>query len=221
MLTARMLEHLAGAAEDMDGLVLDVGANLGSYVLPLAKVYTGLDFVCFEPQQPVFEQLLRNVRENELTNVVAHALALAEAAGSCRAVLPDYDKERNIGAFSLDPQVLENDYEVRTTGQTQQVELRTLDSFDYDRVRMLKVDVEGMELSVLKGAARTLERSGFPPILFEAWRWKSWYSQRRLELIAWIESWGYQVHSLGAFANLAQHPNYARVLPMTELVAGS
>jgi FkbM family methyltransferase len=184
--------------------VIDVGANLGTYTLPLAKFYPGLEFVCFEPQLPVCDLLRKNVALNQLGNVVAHALGLSDVAQRVATTLPDYETEPNIGALSFDAEVQANDYELKTRGEPQSVELRTLDSFDFRDVRLIKVDVEGLELAVLKGSQETLARNGFPPILFEAWTWKPWYAERRRTLVAWVEALGYRVQSFGAFNNLAR-----------------
>jgi FkbM family methyltransferase len=209
MVTAGVLAALAPMTEDVRCRVLDIGANIGTFVLPLAKVYGSATFECFEPQLPVLELLRRNIEVNQLTNVVTHSVGLSDQAASTVATLPNYNTERNIGAFSLDAEVQANDYEVETRGEQQTIELRTLDSFGYRDVGMLKVDVEGMELSVLRGGEQTLRDNGYPPILFEAWTWKAWYAERRRQLISWVEGLGYRVESFGMFNNLAQHPSRA------------
>jgi len=206
--TASALQHLAPTTEEVHGTVIDVGANIGTYTLPLAKTYPALEFVCFEPQLPVYELLRKNIELNQLKNVVTHALGLSDSAREVTAILPAYDLEPNIGAFSLDREVQLHEYEVKTHGETQTVQLRTLDSFDFREVRLLKVDVEGLELEVLRGARQTLVQNDFPPLLFEAWTWKSWYAERRRSLIDWVEALGYRVQSFGAFNNLAQHPRH-------------
>ena len=199
-----MLQGLGATPGDVRGRVIDVGANIGTYTLPLAKFYPALEFVCFEPQVPVCELLRKNVELNQLSNVVTYALGLSDSAQRVATTLPDYETEPNIGAFSFDAEVQANDYEVKTRGEPQSVELRTLDSFDFRDLRLLKIDVEGLELAVLKGSQETLARNGFPPILFEAWTWKPWYAERRRDLIAWVEALGYRVQSFGAFNNLAR-----------------
>ena len=209
--TAAALQSFATRTEDVRGRVLDVGANIGTYALPLAKTYPALELVCFEPQLPVCDLLRKNVELNQLHNVVTHALGLSDSAGEVTVTLPDYNLEPNIGAFSLDPEVQIHEYEVKTRGVTQTVQLRTLDSFDFHEVRLLKVDVEGLELAVLRGGQQTLAKNGFPPILFEAWTWKPWYAPRRGELIAWVEALGYRVQGFGAFNNLARHPASRRM----------
>jgi FkbM family methyltransferase len=210
--TAAALQSLATTPEAVRGRVLDVGANIGTYTLPLAKTYPALEFVCFEPQLPICDLLRKNIELNQLENVVTHAIGLSDSAREVTVTLPDYDLEPNIGAFSLDDEVQVHEYEVKTQGQMQSVELRTLDSFDFREVRMLKVDVEGLELAVLRGGRQTLVQNGFPPILFEAWAWKPWYAERRRDLIAWVEALGYRVQSFGAFNNLALHPLGAAIM---------
>jgi FkbM family methyltransferase len=133
-----VLQGLGARPEDVRGRVIDVGANLGTYTLPLAKFYPGLEFVCFEPQLPVCDLLRRNVALNELGNVVVHAIGLSDVARQLATTLPDYETEPNIGALSFDAEVRANDYEVKTRGESQDVVLRTLDSFDLRDVRLLK-----------------------------------------------------------------------------------
>jgi hypothetical protein len=50
----------------------------------------------------------------------------------------------------------------------ERVEVRTLDSYGIQNIAFIKMDVEGNELSVLKGARETIVRSGNPKILFES-----------------------------------------------------
>ena len=213
--TASALQRF-GTTPEVRGTVLDVGANIGTYSLPLAKTYPALHFVCFEPQLPVCELLRKNIELNQLNNVVTHAIGLSDSPREVTATLPDYNLEPNIGAFSLDAEVQVHEYEVKTRGAAQTVELRTLDSFDFRDVRMIKVDVEGLELAVLRGSQQTLVQNGFPPILFETWTWKPWYAKRRRDLIAWVESLGYRVQSFGAFNNLALHSRHELIVAPSE-----
>jgi FkbM family methyltransferase len=210
--TAHALQSLGATPGDVRGKAIDVGANLGTYALPLAKTYPGLELVCFEPQLPICELLRKNVELNQLRNIVAHAIGLSDSPRQVSSTLPDYELEPNIGAFSLDAEVQAREYEVKTQGETQTVELKTLDSFSFRDVRIIKLDVEGLELAVLQGGQQTLVQNGFPPLLFEAWAWKPWYAERRQKLLAWVEALGYRVQSFGQFNNLAMHPAHGSSL---------
>jgi FkbM family methyltransferase len=181
-----------------DGIVLDIGANLGSYSVPLALDFPQLEFHAFEPQRVIFYQLCANIVINRLDNVYSHNYGLSSHTGKLSVVMPEYCTDQNIGGFSLDDEVRneEGDW-LLNAGKTEDVELKTLDSLDYNNVRLIKIDVEGLELEVLKGATQTIIKNGYPPIIFEAWTYKPWYMQKREELFNFIESLGYAIDSFG------------------------
>jgi hypothetical protein len=118
--------------------------------------------------------------------------------------MPDYASEGNIGAFSIDKEVRENEYECKTEGAKEPLVVFTLDSGAHKNVRLIKIDVEGHELEVLKGAKKTIKDNNYPPIIFEAWTWKPWYQEKRKELFDYLEGLGYEIQQLGQ-NNLATH----------------
>jgi FkbM family methyltransferase len=185
-------ELLAGHTE---GIVLDIGANLGSYVVPLARHHAHLQFEVFEPQRIVYYQLCANIFLNRLSNVYAHQFGLSNEQRVTSYVLPDYSAENNIGAFSIDFDTRAKDYEVKTEGYTERMRIIPLDSMQYEKVRLIKIDVEGHELSVLLGAEHTLRENNYPPIIFEAWTWK--FPEKRQALFAHLQSLGYEITEIG------------------------
>lgn len=181
-----------------DGTVLDIGANMGSFTIPLAFYNPQYTFTAFEPQRRVYYQLCANIGLNKLNNVLAHNIALGQERTAFVIDVPDYDQEPNIGAFSLDKEVREHDdYLCKTKGYKQKIDVLTLDSMCIKDIRLIKIDVEGMELDVLKGAVDTLHANKYPPILFEAWTVKDWFLPRRQELMDWLADVGYEVTSFG------------------------
>ena len=50
-----------------------------------------------------------------------------------------------------------------------EIEIRTLDSYQFENVGFIKIDVEGYEENVLRGGIGTIIRHNYPPILFECW----------------------------------------------------
>ena len=177
------------------GIVLDIGANLGSFTVPVAKAHPHLQFHSFEPQRIIYYQLCANVFLNRLDNVYCYQYGLSDAEWAEPLVMPDYEKESNIGAFSVDPAVREKDYEVRTEGATEFINCVKLDLLKLTNVRLIKIDVEGHELEALSGAYETLQTNSFPPIIFESWTWK--FPEKRAKLIAYLEDLGYEITNMG------------------------
>jgi FkbM family methyltransferase len=178
-----------------DGIVIDIGANLGSYIVPLAKQHQHLQFEAFEPQRIVYYQLCANTFLNQLSNVYAHNVGLSNEQRITNYVLPNYAEETNIGAFSIDFDTRLKDYEVKSEGVTERMIIIPLDSMQYEKVRLIKIDVEGHELQVLQGAEHTLRENNYPPIIFEAWTWK--FPEKRQAVLAHLENLGYTITEMG------------------------
>jgi FkbM family methyltransferase len=193
-----------------DGLVLDIGANLGTFCVPLAQKIPQLKFHAFEPQRIVSYQLCANIIINSLDNVYTYELALSNEHASVDLAMPDYTAETNIGAFSIDKEVRGNEYECKTVNTTDRIDLVPLDYLAFDNVRLIKVDVEGHELEVLKGGIETIKANDYPPIIFEAWDWKPWFQEKRKTLFDYLEGHGYKIEQLGN-NNLAWHTKHGEI----------
>jgi len=189
------------------GIVLDIGANLGSYCIPLAKKHPHIKFEAFEPQRIVNYQLCANAIINGLENVYSYEAGLSDKEESIELVMPDYTAEGNIGAFSINKQVRENEYECQTKGQTDKIHLTKLDDLTFGKILLMKIDVEGHELEVIKGGIETIKRDNYPPIIFEAWTWKPWYQEKRTALFDYLRGHGYNIIELGQ-NNIARHPKH-------------
>ena len=190
-----------------DGQVLDIGANLGTFCVPLAQKIPALKFHAFEPQRIIYYQLCANTIINSLDNMYTYEAGLSNQEADIELEVPDYTAETNIGAFSIDKEVRENEYECKTSGGKEKIILMTLDSIGFENVRLIKLDVEGHELEVLQGSIETIKANNYPPIIFEAWTWKPWYQEKRKALFEYLESYGYEIEQLGD-NNLAQHPKH-------------
>ncbi len=123
--------------------VVDVGANIGYYMLYLARRVGATGAVCcLEPEPENFVELARNVERNGLTNVRALPVAAGAADGEA-SLLPGING------------VIESE---RESAGSLTVPLRSLDSLLPGPVDLLKIDVEGYEGHVLAGAAGLLAR---------------------------------------------------------------
>ena len=190
-----------------DGLVLDIGANLGTFCVPLARKTPKLKFHAFEPQRIIYYQLCANTIINGLYNIECHHFGLSNDRNVLLLDVPDYATETNIGAFSIDKEVRKNEYECKTTSTKEAITIFPLDEGGYKNVRLIKIDVEGHELEVIKGGIETIKANNYPPIIFEAWTWKPWYQEKRKALFDYLEGHGYKIEQLGD-NNLAQHPKH-------------
>jgi FkbM family methyltransferase len=137
-------------------LVVDVGANVGIYMHALAK--RGAVVEAFEPQPWCVSVL----RAYAAANPRVHVHAAALGAGDARAALrvPIVDGRLLRGSASL------VDADRQGPSETIDVDVRMLDSYGFDRVRAMKIDVEGAEIGVIRGAAATIERA-HPLLLVE------------------------------------------------------
>lgn len=119
-------------------IVLDVGANIGNHTLYIAAV-AGCRVVAFEPNLELAEALAHSLRLNGLSKQVAIktiGLGRENTRGEFRTQIED-----NLGAQSLE------------VGEGR-ITIKALDELDLQRpIKLIKVDVEGMELAVLEGGA--------------------------------------------------------------------
>lgn len=131
-----------------DMLAIDVGANQGLYVhhfLPLAK-----QVIAFEPLPSMQAKLLRFYGEK----ILLEPVALSHEPGHAQLRMP-------AGNPSWATMAQTNALELADPGkaiETVDVNVRTLDSYAYHPVGVIKIDVEGNELEVLKGGVETLSR---------------------------------------------------------------
>jgi FkbM family methyltransferase len=140
-------------------IVYDVGANLGTHTLALAKINPSRVRVrSFEVQSKVFYMLCGSVALNGLGNVDCHHLAVGDKDGRDIDVnIPDYSGTYNYGGFEVET-IKESDNQDMAKPHSERVRMATLDSFG-EFVDMLKIDVEGMEEKVLAGACNIFEAS--------------------------------------------------------------
>lgn len=159
-------------------IAVEVGANMGAHTVHLAKLVgpTGT-VLAFEPQRTMFYLLCANLALNEHFHVRALNAAAGGTRGNIRVPILDHRAPLNFGALSLP------DFE---TGE--EVPLFALDSFAFPSLRLIKIDVEGMEVDVLSGARHTIARHR--PILYV----ENDRRDKSEALIALIMEYGYDLH---------------------------
>jgi FkbM family methyltransferase len=191
-------------------LVLDIGANLGAYSIPIAKSIQNIGgkVIGFEPQRIVYYQLCGNVILNRLDNYEAINKAVGDFNGEIEMPDINYDDNSNIGAFSFIKDYREQlNIEQYMKKTTYHVPIVTLDSLLVTQSPdLIKLDVEGFEFSVLKGGANFLENHNYPPILFEAWDFQ-WFEEGKRCLLDFLSFLGYEISLNIRQEFVAQHPS--------------
>ena len=133
--------------------VVEAGANIGALTVPIARaVGPAGKVVAFEAQPVLASLLTRNLALNGLSHVDARSAGLGAAPGTIRVPVVDYRQDGNFGGISIGAE----------TGSA--VKLETVDGLALERLDFVKIDVEGMELDVLRGGAETIRRHR--PVLF-------------------------------------------------------
>lgn len=180
--------HLLPFLAAANKMAVDVGANKGIYTYFLAKQATRVE--AFEPNPKIFRVLARALP----SNAVAHPVALSNSAGTARLMVP----QRKIGYSNQGASLSET----KILGANKdapygvvEVEARTIDSYNYQNLGFIKIDVEGFERPVLDGAAETIERE-HPVMLIEIE--ESHTGEPIEEQLSHVESLGYDGFFLDA-----------------------
>ena len=141
-------------------VVLDIGANIGYFTLLASKLVreTG-KVLAFEPQSSNRALLLENILLNGAQNVQVFAMGLADQNGEARLYR---GTPRNPGLSSIRP---------AQNGPSERIELRRGDEIIsrdlWQRVRLIKMDIEGAELSALRGLFAVLATNAAINLLVE------------------------------------------------------
>ncbi|MCP9894784.1 FkbM family methyltransferase [Vulcanococcus limneticus Candia 3F8] len=142
-----------------DDIFIDVGSNLGSYSLLASGVAKANSFA-IEPVPATYDRLIQNIGVNFLGNKIsAQCLALSTPSNSSNGIKLKFSSDRGCMNSFVD-----NTYK----GSTISVDVSTLDKECKDlEPALIKIDVEGFEEDVLKGASETLAKSSLLAVIIE------------------------------------------------------
>ena len=148
---------------DTGKVFVDIGAHIGSYAWSLAPYCK--DVVCFEPTKSTYNYLCGNIMLKGLSSkVTTHNIALGKEES--KMLFYERSKDGGTNGLNLD---YNNGKWLGNNQDQYEVEVKSLDSYKLMNIGFIKIDVEGYELAVLKGALQTIQNSQYPPILFESW----------------------------------------------------
>lgn len=131
-------------------IVVDVGAHVGFYTLLAARAVGNKGKVfCFEPEPSNYALLLKNIKENSYSNVVPVQRAVTDTTGHVELFIARDSSGHSVGSHNqLQKAII--------------VDSITLDDFLAGRehpVHLIKIDVEGAEMAVLKGMKRIIDNN--------------------------------------------------------------
>jgi len=170
--------------------VLDIGANIGIHSVCLSdcvgeygKIYA------FEAQRIIFNMLAGNIALNSIENVYCYHKAVGAVKSQIAIPQFDYSKTLSFGSVEFGEKQQEKIGQERLNiSQLQEyVEIITIDSLSLPEVHLIKIDVEGMEIDVLKGAFQTINRC--QPVLFV-----EYIKSNKEELANWLIKMGYDLY---------------------------
>ena len=131
-------------------LCLDIGANIG--VISQALLACGYDVEAFEPQPELCKILNENlafVVDRKRGDYNTYNVAVGASEGTAKMPKVQYAAKGNFGGLGIGTKSIYGSYDVP---------VQTIDSFNYEDVGFMKIDVEGYEYEVLQGAENTIGR---------------------------------------------------------------
>lgn len=168
-------------------IVLDVGANIGFWTVPLAQAAGSSGVVhSFEPLPSNHARLLRNISLNGMDGIVRpHKLGLSD----CEATLSlSMQEDFANGSSTGNAAIVIDDSD--NVFKNVPIQVRTLDSIrtelSIDRIDLMKVDIEGHEDKFLAGAAESIAR--LRPLIYIEVN-EPYYTRRGLDVTEVFDSW--------------------------------
>ncbi|MCA1064604.1 FkbM family methyltransferase (plasmid) [Rossellomorea sp. AcN35-11] len=149
-------------------VIFDLGSNIGNHTLYFSKQTNAKTIYSFEPSKETFELLGENIKRNQLENVISFNVGVGQE-NSKATLFSDSD---NMGASYLQP---------ADNGEIEVVALDTLDLLPPD---FIKIDVEGYEQQVIKGASEVIRKS--TPVI-----WIEIFEENYKEVDGLLTEYGY------------------------------
>lgn len=174
-----------------EGIILDVGANIGITMVPLARLKKNAVIHAFEPIAENFSTLQRVARIYRVENIQLINLALGEASGHLKMIMPTLGHAKQQGLSKV--------YEEgsKEQGAIYHVEVKPLDAL-YDgqqRISAIKIDVENFEYEVLQGGEKILTK--WKPVIY----CELWYNEKRKQVFQYLNRLGYDAFNFNTITH--------------------
>lgn len=178
------------------GTAIDIGANFGLYSLQMSRLYSQV--IAFEPNKEVAAPLIAA----RLKNFTLLHEGVSSKSAEATLFIPVANGVKLAGWASLD----QDNCPEATSFNKLVIPLRALDAHSFTDVGLIKVDVEGHELEVLRGAEQTIRRWR-PHLIIEV------KDEHLIELRALVSRWGFKETSLRQLAGVEGSPQNYLFLP--------
>ena len=196
----KVINEFANSEKDF----IDIGAHMGVYSWLTSPHFNHVH--SFEPNKEVYNYLCGNIAlRNQSDKIDTYCLGLSDKEDE----LVYYERSSDAGGNGF-----ENIKSSENTIVRGKLKVKTLDSFKFDNVGFIKIDVEGHERNVLLGAKETLKNNNYPPILFESWtpgehepHDVEYVTKLRDDLFKTVEGFGYTIVNWASEIFLAQKTN--------------
>lgn len=183
---------------------IDIGANVGEVSFYLAKMEGINKVIAFEPNPEAFT-ILFSINEPK---IFPYPMALSDkdSVGTLYIPYDSFNKTLNHRVSSLCPEWVEimhklnPDYISLEQVDERTVTIKTLDCFNFQNVKVIKIDVEGHEFSVLQGAKNTI-KTNTPIVVIEV------VDDTRIFDV--MQELGYTCHFF--------HPIFEKIIPLTSV----
>ena len=151
----------------------DIGANMGLYSIYASLIHPNIDVISFEPSTSNTRLLSRNISINSLFNRIRiFPLALNDKKNIFSlfnetdfqegGAISTFDKNINSIGAKLDESLVENKYKLFGTTIDYLIDNELIEAPNY-----IKIDVDGIEHLILKGASKLMDRDGLKELLIE------------------------------------------------------
>lgn len=143
-----------------DSVAVDVGAFIGSHSYTLSKAVGDKGKVyCIEPQPWASSAIDKTLKKNKIRNVVVMNAGISNKKGKI------YFCSDSTGGSTI---CTEKKKRLNSWEERYNIDIITIDSLGLNNVSIMKIDVEGHEISVLDGARKTIKRNR-PVLIIEVW----------------------------------------------------
>lgn len=193
-------------------IVLDIGANIGWYSIALAKnISSDVTFFAFEPEPLNFSLLQQNQAQNSADNIILVNKAISDKTGHSILFLYHPKNSGRHSLLDINPQ----------TKKSVSVETTRLDDFlsgkniDIQRVKFIKIDIEGYEFFALKSGVELMKALPYMFVEFSPASIRRG-GQDPAEFIAWLQELNFSFYNINSGQAVLRTNDYLKNTAHTE-----